>query len=195
LIDWSQVEGLGSIRDEVIAERLSVSVKCVRDARERLGIHRRTGPTGWKRRVDLIARDPASASVADVSFLVDCIKNIRRRADSARKAANVSRLRSDLRAAKCVIWVMYSEEEVESLTGKPAAVYRDTVDSFSEAILSWWGRRAVKAGEDVAWADRNAEHDPAPPEFLRWAMKTGKIDEQAKKARAKRLRSIVSGKG
>ena len=67
-IQWADVVGLGVLRDEVIAARLSTTPMEVRLARKRLGITRRTGPTGWRRRVDIIARDPAAASIADVVF-------------------------------------------------------------------------------------------------------------------------------
>jgi len=190
-IDWSAVDGLGVLRDEVVAERLSVAPTDVREARKRLGIGRKTGPTGWRRRLDVIARDPSAASVSDVMFLVECIREVRRRADAARKAAEPSRLRVELRAARCVIWVLYSGEEAEALSGAPSDVYEETVEAFTNASQSWWTRKAIEAGEDLSWAERNAEYDPAPPDFIDWVMDTGKMDEHAAKCRVRRLRDAV----
>lgn len=182
-IQWADVVGLGVLRDEVIAARLSTTPMEVRLARKRLGITRRTGPTGWRRRVDIIARDPAAASIADVVFLVECIRDSRRRAEATRKAADPCRLRADLRAARCALWALHSEEDARDLEGAPARIYAETVDAYREASESWWVRRALSRGHDLGWADRNAAHDPAPAEFLAWVIETGKIDEHSAKAR------------
>jgi len=189
-IAWEDVDGLGVLRDEVIAARMNTTPMAVRLARKRLGINRRTGPTGWRRRVDIIARDPASASIADVVFLVECIREARRRAESTRKAAEPCRLRANLRAARCALWALHCEESSHDLEGLPARIYQETIDAFHQASGSWWLRRAIACGHDLGWAERNAAHDPAPAEFLAWAMQTGKIDEHELKARLRGDRGI-----
>jgi len=187
-VQWENVSGLGVLRDEVIAQRIGVEEEDVRAARKRLNITRRTGPTGWKRRIDIIARDPAAASTDDVVFLVERVAEARRKTETVRKATEPAKLRAELRAARCALWVLYSDEEAEDLTGAPAAFYRETIDTFTEAVESWWTRKAIEMGEDIAFAERNAEHDPAPAEFIDWVMETGKTDEHAAKARRRKKR-------
>ena len=179
-IDWTSVAGLGTLRDEVVADRIATTPDEVRRARRRLGIRRRTGPIGWRDRVDVIASDAAAASAGDVAFLLEMLRELHLRVDADRKSGNAVRMRSELRAARCVIWALHSEECAEDLDGLPYRVFTDTVDTFSEAVESWWLRVADRDEMGLAWAERNAEHDPAPADFLAWVMSSGKLDAQSR---------------
>ena len=169
----------------MIAERTATTPGEVRDARTRLGIRRRTGPIGWRDRIDVIASDMAAASADDVGFLLEMVRELRLRTDADRKAASAVRLRTELRAARCVIWALHSEESADDLDGLPLRVFTETVDTFGDAVGSWWLRVADRDEMGLAWAERNAEHDPAPAGFITWVMASGKLDEQREKRRRK----------
>ena len=174
--DWPRVEGIGDLRDEVIAARLGCTPDDVTEGRKAHGINRRRGPRSVNSRIDIIAKDPARASSDDVVFLVEQVESQRRQKDAARKSRPRERLVREHAALRCLVWRLWAELDDDTadagLPERAAAVLDDVLETFPHLAEDWWRKQATRNGEGEEWASRNFDADPAPLAFLEHVLTT-----------------------